>query len=100
MMNIKRISEVIGKKVYSDGGDIIGVVEEINILDNKVDSWRVVVSKSSEFRSLLGGARGLIIPQKFIKSVGDVVLVSKDIVPIKETSNIEEEVSEESIDLS
>ncbi len=78
------MSEVIGKRVYTDGGDLFGVVEELNLLDNKVDGWRMVVSRESGMSSLLGGARGIIVPQQFIKAVGDVIVINKSAVPIKE----------------
>lgn len=89
MLKIKKMSDVIGKRVYTDGGDLFGVVEELNLLDNKIDGWRIVVSRESGMSSLLGGARGIIVPQQFIKAVGDVILINKSAVPVKE----EEEVS-------
>ncbi|MEM4181865.1 MAG: PRC-barrel domain-containing protein [Candidatus Pacearchaeota archaeon] len=99
MLKIRKISEVIGKKVYSDSGDFIGVVEELNLLDNKVDGWRVVVSRNSKISQTLGGARGLIIPQNFIKSVGDVVVISKEAIPIRdEDVSLEEEIEESNIE--
>lgn len=84
MLKIKRLSSVIGKKVYTDEGDLFGVVEEINVLDNKIDGWRIVVSRESGMNSLLGGARGIIVPHQFIKAIGDVVLINKNAVPIQE----------------
>ncbi len=98
MAKIRKISEVIGKKIYSDNGNLVGIVEEINLLDNKVDGWRVIVSRNSEINKTLGGARGVIIPQNFIKSVGDIVLISKEAIPIKEEFSLEEETAESSIE--
>jgi sporulation protein YlmC with PRC-barrel domain len=94
MLKIKKMSEIVGKRVYTDGGDLFGVVEELNLVDNKVDGWRIVVSRESGMSSLLGGARGIIVPQQFIKAVGDVILINKGAVPIKE----EEEVALDDID--
>ncbi len=88
------MSEVIGKRVYTDGGDLFGLVEELNLIDNKIDGWRIVVSRESGMSSLLGGARGIIVPQQFIKAVGDVILINKGAVPVKE----EEEVSLDDVD--
>jgi hypothetical protein len=34
--------------------------------------------------SVLGGARGVIVPQQFLKAVGDVLLISKNAIPLKE----------------
>ena len=84
MLRIKRLSEVVGKRVYTDAGDIFGLVEEVNLIDNKIDGWRIVVSRESGMGSLLGGARGIIIPHQFIKAIGDVILISKTAIPSKE----------------
>ena len=34
-MRIKKVTEVIGTKVYTDSGDYFGEVEEVNLIDNK-----------------------------------------------------------------
>jgi len=78
----------MGKRVYTDGGDLFGIVEELNLVDNKVDGWRMVVSRESGMNSLLGGARGIIVPQQFIRAVGDVILINKNAVPVKEDEEI------------
>ena len=83
-MKIKKLSEVIGKKVFTDSGDLFGLVEEVNLADNKIDGWRIVVSRDSGMSSVLGGARGVIVPQQFLKAIGDVIVISKNAVPLKE----------------
>lgn len=87
MLKIRRLSEVMGKRVYTDAGDLFGSVEEINLVDNKVDGWRIVVSKESGMTELLGGARGIIVPHQFVKAIGDVVLISKNAVPMREMAD-------------
>ncbi len=82
MLKIKRISEVIGKKVFTDDGDLFGTIEELNLVDNKIDGWRIVVARESGLSSMLGGARGIIVPHQFIKAIGDVVVISKNAVPV------------------
>jgi len=96
MLKIKKISEVIGKRTYTDSGDYFGEIEEVNLVDNKVDSWRIKVGGG--MGSFLGGARGVVIPHQFVKAVGDIILVSKASLPIHEESGMEE-ISEEEIDL-
>ena len=94
MLKIKRLSEVVGKRVYTDAGDLFGVVEEVNLMDNKVDGWRIVVSRESGMVQALGGARGIIVPHQFIKAIGDVLLINKNAVPIQteeEEFSLEEE---------
>ena len=90
MLKIKRLTEVIGKKVYTDSGELFGLVEEINLVDNKIDGWRIVVSRDSGMSSALGGARGIIVPQQFLKAIGDVVVISRSAVPVQSS---DEEIS-------
>lgn len=86
-MKIKKLSEVIGKKVYTDVGDFFGEIEEVNLVDNKIDGWRIKVGGS--LGSLLGGARGVIIPHQYVKAIGDVFLINKSALPTHE--ELEEE---------
>jgi sporulation protein YlmC with PRC-barrel domain len=84
--------------VFTDNGDLFGIVEEFNLVDNKIDGWRIVVSRASGMNSMLGGARGIIVPHQFVKAIGDVVVISKGAVPVKEESDelpIEQESEQE-----
>ena len=92
-MRVKRLSEVIGAKVYTDSGDYFGEVEEANLQDNKVEGWRIKVLGSMV--SLLSGARGVIIPHQFVKAISDIFIINKSALPTPD-SDIEE-VSEEAI---
>ncbi len=94
MLKIKKLTDVIGKKVYTDTGDYFGEVEESNLVENKVESWRIRVVSS--MGSFLGGARGVIIPHQFVRAIGDVVIISKASLPLDE-SNAE---VQETVDLS
>ena len=91
MLKIMQVSDIVGMKLFTDSGDFLGIVEEANLVDNKLDSWRVRVGRDSSLASLLSGARGLIIPHQYIKAFGEVVIVSKAAIPMKE------EISEEPV---
>ncbi len=41
MLRIKKLSEVMGRNAYTDAGDFLGQVEEVNLSENKVDGWRI-----------------------------------------------------------
>ncbi|NCO11323.1 hypothetical protein CO038_03010 [Candidatus Pacearchaeota archaeon CG_4_9_14_0_2_um_filter_39_13] len=92
MLRVKKLSEVLGKNVYTSDGDYFGQVEEVNLIDNKIDGWKIKVG--SGFMNLLGGAKGVIIPQQFVKAIGDVFIVNKASLPIRDDS-MEMSVSEE-----
>ena len=78
-MRVKKIGDVVGMKVYTDSGDYFGEIEEANLSENRVDGWRIKVGGS--ILSLLGGARGVIIPHQFVKAISDVFIISKAALP-------------------
>ncbi len=86
-MRIKKISEVMGAKVYTDSADFFGEVEEANLHENKIDGWRIKVGGA--IASLIGGARGVIIPHQFVKAINDIFIINKSALPSQE-AGIEE----------
>jgi len=78
-MRVKKVTDVLGMKVYTDSGDFFGEIEEANLHENKVDGWRIKVGGS--ITSLIGGARGVIIPHKFVKAISDVFIINKGALP-------------------
>ncbi|MGC9309898.1 MAG: PRC-barrel domain-containing protein [Candidatus Nanoarchaeia archaeon] len=92
MLRIKRLSEVLNKNVYTDSGDLFGFVEEVNLVDNKIDGWRIAASRNSNMGEVLNGARGIIVPHQFIRAIGDIILINRNAVPQQQQ---EEELPEE-----
>jgi len=86
-MRVKKITDVIGTKVYTDSGDYFGDVEEANLQENKIDGWRIKVGGS--VMSLIGGARGVIIPHQFVRAISDVFIINKSALPSPD-SDLEE----------
>lgn len=82
MLKIKKLSDIVGTKVYTDTGEFFGEIEEVNVADNKVDGWRIRVGGGIMGR--IGGARGVIIPHQFVKSIGDVFIISNFALPAHE----------------
>jgi len=78
-MKIRKISEVLGMRVFTDNGDYFGEVEEANLFENRLDGWRIRVGNT--VTSLIGGARGVIIPHQFVKAISDVVIISRAALP-------------------
>lgn len=81
MLKMKRISEVYDMKVYTDGGDFFGIVEECVASQNKVVGWKIKAVKSSFLSRVLGSARGVIVPHQMVRSIGDIMIISKGAVP-------------------
>ncbi|MFH1133821.1 MAG: photosystem reaction center subunit H [Nanoarchaeota archaeon] len=88
MLKTKRISETYDIKVFTDEGDYFGDIEEAILTHTKVFGWRVRATKSSFLSKVLGSAKGVIVPHQLVKSIGDIVIISKAAVP---PYNMEEE---------
>jgi sporulation protein YlmC with PRC-barrel domain len=82
MLRIKKISDVVSKQVYTSDGDFFGQVEEVTLVDNKIDGWKIRVG--SGLTSALGGAKGVVIPHQFVKAIGDILIVNKAPLPNRE----------------
>lgn len=81
MLKTKRVTETYNMKVFTDSGDYFGDIEEAVTTKTKITAWRVRATKSSALSKLLGSAKGVIVPHQLVKSVGDVIIISKAAVP-------------------
>ena len=78
---MKAITETFDMKVFTDTGDYFGDVEESIITQNKVFGWRVRATKNSFLTKVLGSAKGVIVPHQLVKSIGDIMIISKAAIP-------------------
>lgn len=88
MLKIKKVSEVIGKKVFTDEGNFFGEIEEVNLVNNRIESWRIKLK--SGLNNIFSGARGVIIPHGYVRSIGDVFVVSQGAIPSQRLEDMPE----------
>lgn len=81
MLKLKRVTEVYDMKVFTDSGEYFGDVEEAVLTPTKVHGWRVRATKNSFLSKALGSAKGVVVPHMLVKSVGDVMIISRAAVP-------------------
>lgn len=81
MLKMRKISETYNMKVFTDSGDYFGDVEESVLTKTKVFGWRVRATKNSYLSKVLGSAKGVIVPHQLVKSIGDIMIISKAAVP-------------------
>ena len=91
MLKVKKMTQIYDMKVFTDGGDYFGDIEEGIIQTNKVFGWRVKATRNSTLNKILGGAKGVIVPHKFVKAVGDIMLISRQAIPSYKDENEEGE---------
>lgn len=78
-MKIKKISEVIGSRVYTDAGDYFGDIEQVNLSENRINGWKIRLGPSAV--SSFQGVRGVVIPHQFVRAISDIFLVNKAALP-------------------
>lgn len=81
MLRMKKITDTYDMRVFTDGGDYFGDVEEAILTQNKVFGWRVRATKNSFLNKILGSAKGVIVPHQLVKAVGDIMIINKSAVP-------------------
>lgn len=77
MARFKRMSDVYDMKVFTDTGYFFGEVEEALIEDNRVKSWKIKAVPGSMLSSKVKDAKGVIIPHKFFKAFGDIIIIQE-----------------------
>ena len=91
MLKMKKVTHTYDLRVFTDGGDYFGDVEDSIIYGNKVQGWKIKATKNSFLTKVLGNAKGVIVPHQLVRAIGNIMLISKTAIP---TSG-EEEAAEE-----
>jgi len=84
MLKTKNLTDVYNMQVFTDNGDYFGDVEEAVLASNQVSAWRVRATRNSFLSRVLGGAKGVVVPHKLVKAIGDVMIIAKAAVPAYE----------------
>ena len=75
-LKLKNTTDTYGLKVYTDSGTYFGEVDEAIIQDNRIVSWRIRASPSSNLSKMIKGARGAIIQHSLVRAIGDIFIIS------------------------
>ena len=94
MLKTKKINDVFDMEVFTDDGNYFGDIEEAILSTNKIFGWKVRSTKRSYLNKVLGGAKGVIVPHQLVKSVGDIMIISKAAIPSYEEEKSEIETTE------
>jgi len=91
MLKMKRLKDTYNMKVFTDSGDFFGEIEEAILTTTKVFGWKVKATKDSFLNKALGSAKGVIVPHQLVKSIGDVMIISKGAIPSYSNEEVEAE---------
>jgi len=85
----QEITTLVGREVYSNNGVFVGEVEDIRLdLDAEVVNGLALGELNRElFESDDTGRRGVIVPYRWVRAVGDVILINDVVERLKTGSD-------------
>lgn len=88
----QEITSLVGREVYSNNGVYVGEVEDVQLdIDSRNVTGLALTELNHElFESQLDGHRGVMVPYRWVRAVGDVVLIN-DAVERLRTQQSEED---------
>ena len=88
------ITSLVGREVYSNNGVFVGEVEDVRLdLDTEVVNGLALSELNAQlFADTETGKKGVIIPYRWVRAVGDVVLIN-DVIERYESPNEDTELA-------
>ena len=82
----EEITSLVGREVYSNNGVFVGEVEDLRLnLDTEVvNGIALSALNPTLFENAETGEKGVIVPYRWVRSVGDVVLINDVVERLKE----------------
>ncbi len=82
----QEITSLVGREVYTNNGVFVGEVEDLqlDIDSNTVRGLALHRLNDDLFDEYVGDARGLMLPYRWVQSVGDVILVNDIVERVKD----------------
>jgi sporulation protein YlmC with PRC-barrel domain len=87
----QEITSLVGREVYSNNGVFVGQVEDLRLdLDAETVTGLALTSLNDDlFGTQTAGTRGVILPYRWVRAVGDVILVNDVVERMKEEEDEE-----------
>jgi sporulation protein YlmC with PRC-barrel domain len=88
----QEITSLVGREVYSNNGVFVGEIEDVRIDMNSQQVTGLALGETNGelFGGHVGAGRGVMIPYRWVRAVGDVVLINDIVERLKEPEEEEE----------
>lgn len=90
----QEITSLVGREVYTNNGIFVGEVEDLKLnLDTQTVTGLAVGSLNRElFEREVRKSKGVVVPYRWVRAVGDVILVTDVVERVRQPDDEEEEV--------
>ena len=91
----QEITSLVGREVYTNNGVYVGEVEDLKLnLDIRAVTGLAVGRLSRElFEAEAKNGKGVVVPYRWVRAVGDVILVADVVERVREPDDEEEVVA-------
>jgi sporulation protein YlmC with PRC-barrel domain len=82
----QEITSLVGREVYSNNGVFVGEIEDIRLdLEEELVTGLALGNVNTDlFGARISGSEGVIIPYRWVRAAGDIVLVNDIVERISE----------------
>lgn len=93
--SVDEITALVGREVYSNNGVFVGEIEDVRLnLDQQSVTGLALGELNGElFTGTVQPGKGVIVPYRWVRAVGDVVLINNIIERLKEPDETKEVVA-------
>lgn len=89
----QEITSLVGREVYSNNGVFVGEVEDLrlNIDDETVTGLALANLNHELFAEEARSGQGIIVPYRWVRAVGDVILINDIVERVRDPDEEEDE---------
>jgi len=91
----QEITTLVGREVYSNNGVFVGEIEDVRLDVDAVAVTGIALGELNQelFSDVVDDEDGVMIPYRWVRAVGDVVLINDTIERLQRPESGEEEVA-------
>ncbi|MDF9746574.1 PRC-barrel domain-containing protein [Natrinema salsiterrestre] len=89
----QEITSLVGREVYSNNGIFVGEVEDLRLnVDNEAVTGLALSNLNAElFAEEARSGQGVIVPYRWVRSVGDIILINDVVERVRDPDEEEDE---------
>ncbi len=88
----QEITSLVGREVYSNNGVFVGEIEDLrlNVGGQSVTGLALGQLNRELFANEAAGSTGIIVPYRWVRAVGDIVLINDVVERVRDADDEEE----------
>lgn len=89
----QELTSLIGREVYSNNGVFVGAVEDLrlNLEAEAVTGLALTDVNDDLFEDMVNRRQGVLVPYRWVRSVGDIVIITDTVERLRSEDEGEEE---------